>query len=321
MVRKTLLIAYNGVTALDLVGPMQVFSTASGYSKATTGVALYDLVVASVDGGAVATSTGLHILAQPLREIGLEQIDTIIVPGGRPNDNSVFDTRLVAWLAENGPRSRRVCSVCVGAFLLAEAGLLAGRSATTHWDFIETLKRKCDGATILDGPIFVHDGNIWSSAGVSAGIDLALHLVEDDHGRKLAMDVAKMLVVYFRRPGNQHQFSTSLSLQASTDTDFSYLLTWAAGHLKENLSVEVLASRSGMSVRSFTRKFRVAVGLTPAAAIEKMRFEEAKRLLSEGGLPLKRVASVCGFRDEQTLRRAFRRIADVSPSEYRQRFN
>jgi transcriptional regulator GlxA family with amidase domain len=300
---------------------MQVFSTATGYSKATTGIELYDLIVASVDGGAVMTSTGLQIVAQPLHKIGQEQIDTIIVPGGRPDDKTVFDTRLVAWLAENGPRFRRVCSVCVGAFLLAEAGLLAGRSATTHWDFIETLKRKCAGATVLDGPIFVQDGNIWSSAGVSAGIDLALHLVEADHGRKLAMDVAKMLVVYFRRPGNQHQFSTSLSLQASTDTDFSDLLTWAAGHLKENLSVEVLANRSGMSMRSFTRKFRAAVGSPPAAAIEKMRFEEAKRLLSEGNLPLKRVAAVCGFRDEQTLRRAFHRIAEVSPSEYRQRFS
>ncbi|MQV32365.1 hypothetical protein GHK47_04570 [Sinorhizobium meliloti] len=185
MVRKIILIAYNGVTALDLVGPMQVFSTATGYSKATTGVQRYDLVVASVDGGVVATSTGLQIVTQPLHEIGREQIDTIIVPGGRPNDNTVFDTRLVAWIAENGPSSRRVCSVCVGAFLLAEAGLLAGRSATTHWDFIETLKRKCAGATIVDGPIFVNDGNIWSSAGVSAGIDLALHLVEADHGRRL----------------------------------------------------------------------------------------------------------------------------------------
>ena len=133
MVRKILLIAYNGVTALDLVGPMQVFSTATGYSKATTGVELYDLVVASVDGGAVTMSTGLQIVAQPLHKIGREQIDTIIVPGGRPNDNSVFDTSLVAWLAENGPRSRRVCSVCVGAFLLAEAGLLAGRSATVSY--------------------------------------------------------------------------------------------------------------------------------------------------------------------------------------------
>lgn len=129
-----------------------------------------------------------------------------------------------------------------------------------------------------------------------------------------------MLVVYFRRPGNQHQFSTGLSLQASTDTDFSDLLTWAAGHLKENLSVEVLAN-SGMSVRSFTRKFRAAVGLPPAAAIKKMRFDEAKRLLSEGNLPLKRVATICGFRDEQTLRRAFHRIAEVPPSEYRQRFS
>jgi transcriptional regulator GlxA family with amidase domain len=300
---------------------MQVFSTATGYSKATTGIELYDLIVVSVDGGAVTTSTGLQIVAQPLHTLGQEQIDTIVVPGGRPDDKTVFDTSLVAWLAENGPRSRRVCSVCAGAFLLAQAGLLAGRSATTHWDFIGTLKRKCAGATILDGPIFVQDGNIWSSAGVSAGIDLALHLVEADHGRKLAMDVAKMLVVYFRRPGNQHQFSTSLSLQASTDTDFSDLLTWAAGHLKENLSVEVLANRSGMSVRSFTRKFHAAVGSPPAAAVEKMRFEEAKRLLSEGNLPLKRVAAVCGFRDEQTLRRAFHRIAGVSPSEYRQRFS
>ncbi|PLU02535.1 hypothetical protein BMJ29_18175 [Sinorhizobium medicae] len=156
--------------------------------------------------------------------------------------------------------------------------------------------------------------NPRSSAEVSAGIDLALHLVEADHGWKLAMDVAKMLVVYFSPPRNSASIQHQSVASSSTDTDFSDLLTWAAGHLKENLSVEVLANRSGMSVRSFTRKFRAAVGLPPAAAIEKMRFEEAKRLLFEGNLPLKRVATICCFRDEQTLRRAFHRIAEVSPA-------
>jgi transcriptional regulator GlxA family with amidase domain len=319
--RSTVLfLAYEGVAALDLAGPLQVFATATGHVEAKGGRAVYETIVASPEGGIVRTGAGMEINARPLVSIDPRSVDTVVVPGGAVFGPAASQQGLVDWLTANAGGIRRVCSVCTGAFMLGRAGLLDGRRVTTHWHSAARLQEMCPAARVEVRPIFLRDGSVWTSAGVSAGIDLALHLVEQDHGHKLAMDVAKTLVVFLRRPGGQPQFSTALELQSCDDPRFSSLLAWAADNLSDDLSVGALASRVGMSPRSFARKFSAAVGRTPAAAIESLRFEAAKRLLEEGDLPVKRIAAMTGFGDEQGLRRAFSRLIGITPTAYRECF-
>ena len=320
MTRMILFTAVDGATDLDLVGPIQVFATASGIAEAGGGDALYRIVVASISGGAIRTRAGLDIGTAPLAGIKIAGVDTVMVPGGRTATRAGAEPALVAWLARHGRSVRRICSVCVGAFLLGEAGLLDGRTVTTHWRSGAALQARNQSAIVRPDLIFQGDGPVWTSAGVSAGIDLALHLVEADHGRALAMEVAKTLVVFLRRPGGQAQFSSALALQGRNDPDFSELIAWAADHLSADLSVEALAQRAGMSPRTFARRFRAAIGQTPAAAMEALRLEAAKRMLEGGGPALKSIAAACGFADLQGLRRAFGRSLGVTPAEYRQRF-
>lgn len=316
-----LFLVHDGVAALDLAGPLQVFATATGHVEAKGGHAVYQTTMASPEGGIVRTAAGMEINSEPLASIDPRSVDTVVVPGGGPAASVADQGMLVDWLAANAGGIRRVCSVCTGAFILGRAGLLDGRRVTTHWHSAARLQEMCPAASVEVKPIFLRDGPVWTSAGVSAGIDLALHLIEHDHGHKLAMDVAKTLVVFLRRPGGQSQFSAALELQSRDDPRFSSLLAWAADNLGGDLSVGALASRAGMSPRSFARKFRAAVGRTPAAAIEQLRFEAAKRLLEEGSLPQKRIAAMTGFGDEQGLRRAFCRLVGITPTAYRERFS
>ena len=318
MPKTILFLAFDGVTDLDLVGPIQVFSTASSAAEQSSGRPIYTIVVASIAGGMVRTRSGLTIGSLPLAEVDLGNVDTIVVPGGRSTLEENAERPLVDWLVQNANRARRICSVCVGAFLLGAAGLLAGRKATTHWRATDILKARYPSTTVLPELIYQQDGPVWTSAGVSAGIDLALHLIEQDHGRSLAMMVAKTLVVFLRRPGGQKQFSSTLALQS--DETFSQLIAWAADNLAEDLSVEALAQRAAMSPRSFARKFHAAVGQTPAAAMEALRLEAAKRMLEDGTQPMKSIATTSGFGDQQGLRRAFWRALGITPSEYRERF-
>lgn len=318
---KTILfLAFDGVTDLDLVGPLQVFATASGIQEAKGQGAIYRLCVASLAGGLVRARSGLEINTQPLAAIETSEIDTIMVPGGHAMQRGVTLAPLVSWLAQHAGQARRICSVCVGAFLLGDAGLLAGRSVTTHWRASAALQHRLPDSDVHPDLIYRQDGPIWTSAGVSAGIDLALHLVENDHGRSLAMEVARTLVVFLRRPGGQNQFSKPLALQSGDDPAFSDLIAWALDHLAADLSVEALAQRAGMSPRTFARRFRAAVGQSPAAAIEELRLDAARQRLEDGSLSLKAIALATGFGDLQGLRRVFIRRLGITPSDYRQRF-
>jgi transcriptional regulator GlxA family with amidase domain len=246
-------------------------------------------------------------------------IDTLVVAGGQGVIRAAEDAELLDWVRRRALRARRVASVCTGAFLLAATGLLDGRRAVTHWDYCDRLARAYPKVHVDPDPIFVRDGMIWTSAGVTAGIDLALALVEDDVGRGVALRVARHLVVFLKRPGGQAQYSAALTLQ-STDDRFAGLHDWIRTHLSDDLPLRRLAAEAGMSERSFIRRYRDATGLTPARAVERLRVEAARQLLLETRLPAKRIAARCGFGSEETMRRSFARTQGVSPQDYRQRF-
>jgi transcriptional regulator GlxA family with amidase domain len=228
------------------------------------------------------------------------------------------------WVRQRAGAARRVVSVCTGAFLLAEAGLLDGRRAVTHWTRCKALAERYPAIQVEPDPIFVRDGPVWTSAGVTAGIDLALALVEADLGQAAALAVARHLVVFLKRPGGQAQFSAALTLQGLeglVENRFGRLHAWIAEHLADDLSVPALAREAGMSLRSFAGHHREATGVTPAEAVERLRLEAARRVLIETSLPVKRVAARCGLGSEETMRRTFLRHLGVNPQDYRSRFS
>jgi transcriptional regulator GlxA family with amidase domain len=231
---------------------------------------------------------------------------------------------LLQWVRTQAASARRVASVCTGAFMLAEAGVLDGHRVVTHWDSCDELARRYPALQVDPEPIFINEEALWTSAGVTAGIDLALAMVEADLGRNIALAVARDLVVFLKRPGGQSQFSTALSMQQATrgqDSRFGDLHAWILDNLASDLSVATLAAQVGMSERSFVRHYRAHTGNTPARAIEQLRVEAARRLLGDSALPIKRIADRCGFGTEETLRRSFLRAVSVTPQAYRERFS
>jgi len=293
----------------------------------------YRTTIASIDGGVLQTFTGLPVVTERLDSLETEPIDTLIVPGVPIDPHCTLEPELVAWIRRNAPRARRVCSVCTGAFYLAAAGLLDGRRATTHWREAAQLARRFPNVQVDADPIFIrdagpgatdsassHPGAVWTSAGVTAGIDLALALIEEDLGHAVAMQAARRLVVFMKRPGGQSQFSAALAAQASAGGPFEALHSWMAAHLREDLTVERLAERARMTPRTFARRYVDEVGRTPAKTVSALRLEAASRALAESRRPLKRIALDCGFGSEQNLRRAFVRRFGVLPLEYRERF-
>jgi transcriptional regulator GlxA family with amidase domain len=247
-------------------------------------------------------------------------IDTLVVAGGQGVMRAADDGGLVGWVASRGAKARRVASVCTGAFMLGAAGFLDGRRAVTHWEYCDRLASRYPLARIDPDPIFINDGNVWTSAGVTAGIDLAMALVEEDLGRTIALAVARHLVVFLKRPGGQAQFSAALTLQVSNDR-FADLHAWIEDNLADSLSLRRLAARAGMSERSFGRHYRAQTGMTPGRSVERLRVEAARQLLLDTRLPMKRLATRCGFGSEETMRRAFLRVQGVGPKDYRDRFN
>ena len=318
--------AFEHVQLLDVSGPVQTFASANEIVTESGGDAPYRIAVVSRRGGPVCTSSGLPLLSQPAgRVIGTAQIDTLIIPGGPGVHEALKDKHTVAWVRRQSANARRVASVCTGAFLLAETGLLDGRRATTHWKWCERLQERHPDVRVEHDPIYVTDGKIWTSAGVTAGIDLALALVEADLGRSIAMRVARQLVVFLNRPGGQSQFSAPLEAQvAAADGNapnhFAPLHGWIAGHLASDLRVERLAEQARMSPRTFARVYAGTMGITPARMVEKIRVEAVRRILEETDMPIKRVAAECGFGQEERLRRAFARQVGTTPAEYRARF-
>jgi transcriptional regulator GlxA family with amidase domain len=314
--RRVVLVVFDGLQSLDLTGPLEVFAAADRLSEGGG----YTTEVVSAEGRAVRTSSGLSI--QPERSLrGVRgPIDTLIVPGGEGTRDAGAAAELVPWLQTAAGRSRRVAAVCTGAFLLAQAGLLHGRTATTHWAWCEGLAKRYPEISVQSDRIFVRDGNVWTSAGVTAGIDLALALVEADVGRKTALEVARWLVMFSKRPGGQAQFSSSLDLQNTGGGVLGDVQDWVLSNLGERLTVEALADRAGMSVRTFARAFRREVGLTPAAYVEAARIDAARLALESTEASIEAIALGCGFGTPETMRRAFARRLSVAPGDYRRRF-
>jgi transcriptional regulator GlxA family with amidase domain len=315
------ILAFPSVQLLDVTGPLQVFATANEIAASRSeSAAPYMLSVVAPGGASVTTSSGLAILAQPLSPMESGIPDTLLVAGGPGVELAAADALLMDWLRNRAARVRRVGSVCTGAFLLAVAGVLDGRRAVTHWSVCTDLGRRFPSVKVETDPIFVRDGPVWTSAGVTAGIDLALALVQDDLGRGVALAVARYLVVFLKRPGGQAQFSAALSLQMAGDR-FGILHDWIAQHLTEDLSIPALARQAAMSERSFSRHYVEATGLTPARTVEQLRVEAARQLLSDSQSPIKRIAQRCGFGSEETMRRSFLRLLSISPQDYRARFS
>jgi transcriptional regulator GlxA family with amidase domain len=317
-VRVVEVLAFPSVQLLDVSGPMQVFASANEIVANAGERPPYVLRVVAKDGQVVTASAGLGLVAAPLSPFRAP-LDTLIVAGGPGVQAAAADSVTITWVRDRASQARRVASVCTGAFLLAASGVLDGKRATTHWSFCAELSQRFPAVRIEPDPIFVCDGSTWTSAGVTAGIDLALALVEQDLGRTVALAVARYLVVFLKRPGGQSQFSAALSLQTAEDK-FGALHQWISAHLANDISLPVLASQAGMSERSFSRHYAEAAGMTPLRAVELLRVEAARRLLSETRLPVKRISQRCGFGSEETMRRSFLRRLAVTPQDYRARF-
>jgi transcriptional regulator GlxA family with amidase domain len=315
MARTVLLVVFGrGVTTLDLAGPLAVFHTAETLRPGS-----YEVRVVAPRGEPVRTDSGIGIVpAGPLPELG--RADTIIVCSGPGADAGGADmAEVVAWAARAARTTRRMASVCTGAFVLARAGLLDGRAATTHWADCAELAAAHPRVQVEPDRIFVRDGPVSTSAGVTAGIDLALAFVEEDLGAVVARAVARELVVFVKRPGGQAQFSTHLQWRLPERDALRSLQAWIADNLREDLTVEALADRAGMSPRTFARVFTREVGLTPAAYVEHARLEAARAALEDTGATVEGVARACGYATVETFRRAFQRRLGVTPSAYRER--
>ncbi|MFH8249514.1 GlxA family transcriptional regulator [Microbacterium sp. B2969] len=312
---RIVIVGFPSAQILDITGPLEVFSTASRFLP----IPRYATTVVSARGGSVLSSSGLEFATEPIAEI-VGDVDTLVVSGGRDMDEAAADTTLVDNVRRLAAQSRRVTSVCSGAFLLAAAGLLDGRRATTHWAECGDLEREYPSISVEPDAIYVQDGNVWTSAGVTAGIDLALALVADDHGRKAAATVARRLVVYLRRSGGQAQFSAVLAAQSADDEPTRDLLAWIPDNLTADLSIPAMARRTHLSDRQFSRVFKSEVGITPAEHVEAVRMEAACRLLETTLLGVEEIARECGFGTPETMNRVFRRRLDTTPGEHRHHF-
>ncbi|HEY1833824.1 MAG TPA: GlxA family transcriptional regulator [Solirubrobacteraceae bacterium] len=319
--RRIVILAYQGVQSLDVTGPLEVFHAASELLAATRPQEPgYRVEILAPEPGPLQSSSGLGIL--PEGDLGSARgpVDTLIVPGGSGKDELARDRLTIDWIRATSGRARRTAGVCTGSFLLAEAGLLDGRRATTHWAFSESLARRHPRVEVDPEPIFVRDGEIWTSAGVTAGMDLALALVEEDHDRELALTIARHLVLFLRRPGNQSQFSATLVAQEPRREPLRETQRYVLEHVADEHSVEAMAARAHMSPRNFARAFRAETGVTPARYVERVRLEAARRRLEESSEPVALVARACGFGRAESMRRTFLRTLEVGPAEYRRRF-
>ena len=317
--RTVLMVLFDEVQSLDVTGPLEVFTGANTWRAGHGDGPGYDIRTASIGGSPVRTSSGLRVMpGEDLREFHAPRPDLLIVPGGEGSRRP--HPEMVGWLRAHGRQANRLVSVCTGAFLLAEAGLLDGRRVTTHWSYCRALAAKYPQISVDPDPIFIRDGNIATSAGVTAGIDLALALVEDDLGRDAALDIARHLVVFLRRPGNQAQFSAQLAGQLANREPLRDVQRWIADHPAADLSVEALASQASLSPRQFARAFAAEVGMPPGRYVDRVRLETARRRLEDTADGVEQTARSCGYGTPEAMRRAFIRALGISPGEYRRRF-
>jgi transcriptional regulator GlxA family with amidase domain len=315
--RRIGFVAYDRVTALDLIGPYEVFGTANALGGQDG--ALYTTVIVAPTLSPIASDTG--IVLQPAADFSSPfEFDTIVTPGGPGLREPSINAEVATWLKKRAPRTRRMVSVCTGLYGLAAAKLLDGRRAATHWRWTQHAAQSFPEVTIDSSVLYVEDPPFYSSAGVTAGIDLALALVEQDHGSSLALAVARELVIYLKRPGGQSQYSEPLRFQSSAVNRFSDLAAWLPGHLTEQLTIEQLAARVNMSPRHFARKFMGEFGVAPGSYVEALRLETARERLAAAGQTIETVAASVGFRSSDVFRRAFERRYGVSPGLYRRHF-
>ncbi|MFE7212824.1 GlxA family transcriptional regulator [Streptomyces sp. NPDC001698] len=310
--RTVLVVLFDGVQSLDVTGPVEVFAGADRHVPGS-----YRIHTASLDGGPVRSSSGLTLVPDsPLAEAPAPH--TLLVPGGEGTRRP--DPRLVDWVRAHGPGAARLVSVCTGAILLAEAGLLDGRRATTHWAYCAKLARDHPAVEVHADPVYVRDGDVATSAGVTCGIDLTLALVEEDLGRDVALSVARHLVVFLRRPGNQAQFSAQLAAQTARREPLRDVQQWITEHPADDLSVEALAARARLSPRHFARAFRAETGTTPGRYVDRVRLEHARRLLEDTADGVEEISRASGYGTSEAMRRAFVKALGAAPAEYRRRF-
>jgi transcriptional regulator GlxA family with amidase domain len=321
--RTVVFLAAPNTQILDVAGPFQIFVRAAELfvREYPAQKAPYKVLLASsTRRRPVATNCGLLLTGTDTYRTLRGPIDTLLVAGGSGVEKATRDKELLLWLRKAALRVRRIGSICTGAFVLAAAGLLDGKRAATHWKWAADLAGQFKNITVDPDPIYIRDGNTYTTAGVTAGMDLALALVEEDLGAHMALKVARELVLYLRRAGGQSQFSTALSLQVSDRKQIEEVRSWALDNLKQDLPVEKLAAQAGMSPRNFARVFLKDTGATPAKFVETLRVEAARRRLEESHDKLERVANECGFGSIQSLRRSFLRVLRIPPTDYRRRF-
>lgn len=320
--RQIAILAFPGVQSLDVTGPLEVFAGAQTLIEATARADRgYELLVLSRDGVPLTTSSGLTITPHGDFADTPTRLDTLIVAGGAGSREAARDPDTLAWIARVSTHARRTASVCTGAFVLAAAGLLDGRRATTHWASAAKLAHRHPAVRVDPEPIFLRDGDVWTSAGVTAGMDLALALVEEDLDREAALTIARHLVLFLRRPGNQAQFSVTLAAQEPIREPLREVRRHILEHVSADLSVDTLADFAHMSPRNFARAFAAETGVTPARYVERVRLEAARRALEDTAQPVATVANACGFGTAETMRRCFLRTLGVAPAEYRRRFH
>jgi transcriptional regulator GlxA family with amidase domain len=316
---RVILVAFDGAQGLDVFGPAEVFASAAR----RLGRPVYEVVLTAVDGGAIRATSGITLTTRALAGLRPRPRDTVLVVGGEEHAirDAAGSAPLVAWLTRAAGVVRRIGSVCSGAFILARAGLLDGRRAATHWSACDRLAAFRPAVTVDREAIFVRDGGVWTSAGVTTGIDMALAMVEADHGRGVADEIAARLVLYARRPGFQSQFSDALVAQTAASDPLAPAIEWARANLRSrSIDVPRLARRAAMSVRTLHRRCVEQLGTTPAKLVEKLRVEEARTLLATTTLGTKTIAARCGFGSAPRMARAFERAIGLSPREYRARF-
>ncbi|GLH74785.1 transcriptional regulator [Geothrix limicola] len=320
--RRIAMLAFPEVQVLDVMGPLEVFSRTSRWlvDQGRAKQPVYTVEIIGLKHGAFLTSSGLRLHADhAFAEVG-GGLDTLLVAGGVGVAKVRTQRPLLAWIRAQAGKVRRLASICTGAFLLAEAGLLKGRRGTTHWNHCEAFARAYPDVALEPDTIFVKDGSIYTSGGVTAGMDLALALVEEDHGREVALAVARELVMFLKRPGGQAQFSAQLSVQLAEQEPLRDLQAYIQDHPSADLSVERLARRVGMSPRNFARRFTEEVGQTPARFVASVRVETARRLLEESSETLEWICEASGLGTPESMRRAFLRTLGIPPGQYRARF-
>ena len=314
------MLAYEDAQILDVTGPMQIFASA----RDAEGGRAYEIELIAPEAGRFRTTCGLDLFAaRGIGDLGprdIAAIDTLLVSGGEGGRRLLDNAPVIAFIGETARRARRTASICTGAFLLAEAGLLDGKRAATHWAWTASLARRYPAVTVDDDAIYLREGKIWTSAGVTAGMDLALALVEEDLGRDTALAIARQLVMFLMRPGGQSQFSARLAAQAVEDARIAKVCMHIVEEPRGDLTVPALARFAHMSERSFARRFHEATGTTPANFVERARLDEARRRLTQDALPIETIAFDAGFGAAERMRRAFLRHLGVTPNRYRERF-